>query len=94
MAIKRRNFIKGLSGSLVGSLLKINPVSAKNSYDVAIIGAGLAGLNAAILLEKLGLKIIVLEANNRVGGKLLSEKNLDGTQEIGGTSIGSGYTAQ
>ena len=51
LAIKRRNFIKGLSGSLVGSLLKINPVSAKNSYDVAIIGAGLAGLNAAILLE-------------------------------------------
>ena len=92
MGIKRRNFIKGLSGSLVGSLLKTNPVFAKNSYDVAIIGAGLAGLNAAILLEKLGLKVIVLEANNRVGGKLLSEKNLDGTQEIGGTSIGSGYT--
>tara|TARA_B100001113_G_scaffold19473_1_gene14433 strand:+ start:4703 stop:5026 length:324 start_codon:yes stop_codon:yes gene_type:complete len=46
LGIKRRNFIKGLSGSVVGSLLKINPVSAKNNYDVAIIGAGLAGLGA------------------------------------------------
>ena len=89
--MKRRNFILGASTLAVTSLS--NKISFGNNYpyDVAIIGAGLAGLNAALILEDMGLKTIVIEANSRVGGKLLTAKSLDGNQEIGGTSIGSGY---
>ena len=89
--MKRRNFILGASTLAVTSLS--NKISFGNNYpyDVAIIGAGLAGLNAALILEDMGLKTIVIEANGRVGGKLLTAKSLDGNQEIGGTSIGSGY---
>src|SRR5262249_55995256 len=40
-----------------------------SSVDVAIIGAGAAGLGAAHALKNSGLSFIVLEARNRVGGR-------------------------
>ena len=41
-------------------------------YDVLIIGAGPAGLSAALWCDELGLDTIVLEQNEQVGGQLLS----------------------
>ena len=43
--------------------------SLPSSVDVAIIGAGAAGLGAANALKDSGLSIIVLEARNRLGGR-------------------------
>ena len=40
-----------------------------SSVDVAIIGAGAAGLGAAHTLKDFGLNIIVLEARDRIGGR-------------------------
>jgi len=40
-----------------------------SSVDVAIIGAGAAGLGAARTLEGSGLSVIVLEARDRIGGR-------------------------
>ena len=44
-------------------------MSLPSSVDIAIIGAGAAGLGAAHALEKSGLSILVLEARDRVGGR-------------------------
>jgi putrescine oxidase len=52
--------------------------------DVVIIGAGASGLTAATELKKAGLSVSVLEARDRVGGRLWTE-DIDGAiLEIGG----------
>lgn len=42
--------------------------------DVAIVGAGVAGLNAAVHLHKAGKKVAVFEAKDHVGGRLATER--------------------
>ena len=44
-------------------------MSLPSSVDVAIIGAGAAGLGAANALKNSGLSVIVLEARDRLGGR-------------------------
>src|SRR6202048_3137665 len=44
-------------------------MSLPSEVDVAIVGAGSAGLGAARALENSGLSLIVLEARDRVGGR-------------------------
>ena len=59
------------------------------AYDVAIVGAGLAGLTAARGLRAAGRDVVVLEAMDRVGGRTLNHRFDDGTLvEVGGQWIG------
>src|SRR5258707_8177368 len=44
-------------------------MSLPSEVDIAIIGAGAAGLGAARTLENSGLSVLVLEARYRVGGR-------------------------
>jgi monoamine oxidase len=44
-------------------------MSLPSEVDVAIIGAGAAGLGAARALQNSGLSVLVLEARDRVGGR-------------------------
>src|SRR3954469_428480 len=56
-----------------------------SEHDVVIIGAGAAGLAAAAKLSEAGVRVIVLEARERVGGRifLLREPNLQSAIELG-----------
>src|SRR5512134_123379 len=60
--------------------------------DVIVIGAGIGGLHAALTLEAAGVDTLVLEAQQRVGGRIHSMRQLGGTAEAGGTYIGAGYS--
>jgi len=41
--------------------------------EVLIVGAGLAGINAAITLESAGVDVTVIEASDRAGGRIASD---------------------
>lgn len=46
---------------------------ASQQIDVVVIGAGAAGLSAAVWLAKRGKRVVVLEGRDRVGGRIWSE---------------------
>src|ERR1051325_8757654 len=59
--------------------------------DVCVIGAGIAGLTAALRLRQAGLTVVVLEAADRVGGRLFPDCLPDGTAiDRGGAWLGPG----
>ena len=64
---------------------------AAEPADVVIIGGGLSGLAAAITLGDLGLKAVVLEAGQQVGGRVKTVATADGGIDVGASQIGRGY---
>ncbi|MBO1900853.1 FAD-dependent oxidoreductase [Leucobacter weissii] len=61
----------------------MNDTDADRSVDVAVIGAGFAGLIAARELGRGGLDVLVLEARDRVGGRTWTEHRLGRPLELG-----------
>ncbi|MCO4292831.1 flavin monoamine oxidase family protein [Solitalea sp. MAHUQ-68] len=59
------------------------------NFDVIIIGAGYAGVTAALNLKRAGKKVLVLEARDRVGGRVYTKYLNDGNYvDLGGQWIG------
>lgn len=75
--INKRNFLKIMSAALLGTV--INSACATNKPNLAasaakkrilVIGAGLAGLTATNELKNQGHDLVVVEARDRIGGRL------------------------
>ncbi len=65
-----------------------------STRDVIVIGAGLAGLSCALDLERAGLQVTVLEARDRVGGRVWTFRDFANGQvaEAGGEFIEAQHT--
>jgi monoamine oxidase len=95
--MSRRDALKifGASAAVLGaaSVLRAPKAAAVASSAtksrVAVIGAGIAGLNAALALADAGVRCTVYEANDRIGGRMYSERDYWGGQvtEYGGELI-------
>ena len=60
-----------------------------SSFDVVVVGAGIAGLSAARELQRSGASVAVLEARERIGGRAHSVQGLEGqTIDLGAQFIG------
>jgi len=89
MALTRRQALALSAGAAALALPGCAP--ARPDADVIVIGAGLSGLHAARLMQAEGLRVIVIEASDRIGGRLLTLNDLPGAPNAGGSQIGAGY---
>jgi monoamine oxidase len=76
----------------VGSMALLPSCLPKNKTkpDVVIVGAGMAGLNAAYQFKKKGINARVFEASSRTGGRVFTLKDIYGegiTTDIGGEFV-------
>ncbi|MBF2028476.1 MAG: FAD-dependent oxidoreductase [Oscillatoriales cyanobacterium C42_A2020_001] len=55
------------------------------STDVVVIGAGVAGLAAASKLQAAGWQVVVLEARDRIGGRVFTNRTWEIPVELGAT---------
>ena len=62
----------------------------KDELDVIVVGAGAAGLWAAITLREAGYSVVVLEASGRVGGRIKTGKLGDEPVDLGAQWVGPG----
>ncbi len=61
---------------------------AEEKLDCIVVGAGISGLSCARALKRAGLKIRVVEARDRVGGRTLSHAMKHDIIDLGGQWIG------
>ena len=82
-----------LQGSLAGIAAGLSGGCAKHrsGRKVVVVGAGLSGLNAALILERWGFEVQVVEARERVGGRIWTLDALPGSPEGGGNVMGANY---
>lgn len=83
--MQRRKFIKDtiiglplilMSPSLLASFGKEDESINPNGKTVAVIGGGISGLAAAKKLKEKGFTVIVLEAQEKVGGRIRTDRSL------------------
>jgi monoamine oxidase len=90
--VSRRSLIAGAAaGAAAGALPVASARAAAGTRrtEVAIVGAGLAGLTAAHQLTRRGKSVLVVEARDRVGGRTLNHSIGGGhVIEVGGQWIG------
>ena len=96
--LSRREFIKRgtlATGGVLFASSSFGNFSIAKKPKVIIIGAGFAGLSAAYYLQKKNIEFIILEARNRIGGRVFShiiepQENL--VVELGAEWVGNSHT--
>ncbi len=93
----RRRFLQNTAKAGAGLLLLPSFLTTGSFYkdkNIVIVGAGMAGLNAAYQLQKLGISATIYEAANRTGGRMYTMKNVFGeniTTDIGGEFVDTSH---
>ncbi|PJF25176.1 MAG: hypothetical protein CUN53_14115 [Phototrophicales bacterium] len=95
--MSRRDFLRASAvsvGVLATTRIPFRYRNQETLPQIAIVGAGVAGLNTAYQLQKLGIPAAVYEASGRIGGRMFTAQNVMGDglyTELGGEFINSDH---
>ncbi|MHA7773018.1 flavin monoamine oxidase family protein [Roseibium sp. M-1] len=89
MLPSRRLFLKSILFGLGSSALfpRVHPVRATTGHKVIVIGAGMSGLSAAQTLAGEGYDVTLLEARQRIGGRIWTDRSLGVPLDLGASWI-------
>jgi monoamine oxidase len=71
----RREFLRVAATAAIGTISAPNVITQRRAKSCIIIGAGLSGLAAAYKLKNAGWNVTVLEARDRIGGRVFSHQD-------------------
>jgi len=86
----RRTIIKSLAAAGTAAVLPAGLTAcAPRAKDaqVIVIGAGLSGLNASLLLQQQGFDVVTLEASSRIGGRVYTLDDQPHQPDAGGSEF-------
>src|SRR5260370_24438569 len=80
LGISRRDLLKTTGAAAVGVSLAspvgvLGPAAASSQPRIGIMGAGIAGLSAALTLQDKGLASTVFDSSNRIGRRMPSQNS-------------------
>jgi len=89
-ALSRRDLLIGGSTAAIVGAAEFNDTAsaAANTYDVIIVGAGSAGISAARTVQSYGRSVLVLEAQDRVGGRAYTDNTFPVPFDLGAQFLG------
>ena len=73
---QRRLLLKAAAASVLTP--RMVSATAPTNPDVVVIGAGIAGIQAAKTLHEKGISYVVVEADNRIGGRVYTHNDIFG----------------
>lgn len=85
--LSRRQFLKYSTFSILSSFLGRSKLYSESNLSIAVIGAGMAGIAAANALAGAGCTVRILEARNRIGGRIHTDSTLGTAVDLGATWI-------
>ena len=82
------DFVSGIQFLIQQGIMVVDVGTTEQQFDVIVVGAGIAGLAAANELDSKGFDVIILEANDRIGGRIWSSSDWSGpTVDLGASWI-------
>ena len=89
----RRDFLRSIAGTAAGVALGPSVLGQRRPKGCIIIGAGLSGIAAAFKLKNAGWNVTVVEARERIGGRVFSHRfaGTDLVCELGGEWVGESH---
>jgi monoamine oxidase len=89
----RRQFLQTAAAAAAGTVLAPSVLTQRRRKRCVVIGAGFAGLAAAFRLKNAGWNVTILEARNRIGGRVFSHKfaGTDLICELGAEWVGESH---
>jgi monoamine oxidase len=86
--IDRRTFLKASGLALCGAVPSaVRGSSGGHGKKIVVVGAGMAGLACARSLRDRGFEVVVLEARNRIGGRIRTNRSLACAVDLGASWI-------
>ena len=77
------DLVAPLEAATLEELTKGTHAARSERKKVIVVGAGISGLRAAAVLHRHGCEVVVLEARDRIGGRILTSRKGDHVRDIG-----------